>query len=173
MSSQFSLKICEMATSLETIETFAISSPVDFRRIWSWSRRWRNGRRRGFRKWLIHERFFAAYIGFKDGFGAEAGVFECLNWWVKDENINFYGPRHCTYCFWTKYVLMYFFNLLPTLCTYFHVYLIDGAARIFPTSHAATENQTNVSSATPLFEGFKQGCFTDWATAAMALLMCL
>ena len=40
----------------------------------------------------------------------------------------------------------YFFHLLPKPRTYFYVQLIDGAARIFPTSNAATGNQTHVSS---------------------------
>ena len=39
-----------------------------------------------------------------------------------------------------------FFHLLPKLRTYFYVCLIDGSARIFPTSYATTGNRTHVSS---------------------------
>ena len=59
-----------------------------------------------------------------------------------------------------------FFHLLPKPHTYFYVRLIDGAARIFPTSYAATGNQTHVSSVAPLVRDLNPGRFTDWATAA-------
>ena len=44
--------------------------------------------------------------------------------------------------FWT--------HLFPKPCTYFYVRLIDGVARIFPTSFALTGNWTRVSSVAPL-----------------------
>ena len=61
-----------------------------------------------------------------------------------------------------------FFLLLPKTRTYFCVRLIDGTARIFPTSYAATEIQTHVSSVAPLLRDLNPGRFTDWATAAAA-----
>ena len=42
-----------------------------------------------------------------------------------------------------------FFHLLPKPGTYFYVHLMDGAARIFPYSYAATGNQTHVSRVAP------------------------
>ena len=41
---------------------------------------------------------------------------------------------------WPTKVNDYFFHLLPKLRTYFYVRLIDGAARIFPTSNTMTWN---------------------------------
>ena len=54
-----------------------------------------------------------------------------------------------------------FFHLLPKLRTYFYVGLIDGAARIFPTSYAATGNRTHASSVAPLLRDLNPGRFTD------------
>ena len=42
-----------------------------------------------------------------------------------------------------------FSHLLPKPRTYVYVRLIDGAARIFPNSYAATGNQTHVSRVAP------------------------
>ena len=40
----------------------------------------------------------------------------------------------------------YFFHLLPKPHSYFYVYLINGVARIFPSSYDATRNWTHISS---------------------------
>ena len=42
------------------------------------------------------------------------------------------------------------FHLLTKPCTYFHVRLTDGAARIISTSYAATGNRNHISSVAPL-----------------------
>ena len=55
----------------------------------------------------------------------------------------------------------FFSHLLPKPPTYFYVHLIDGAARIFPNSYAATGNRTHVSSVAHLLRDFNPGCFTD------------
>ena len=52
--------------------------------------------------------------------------------------------------FYSSFIL--FSIYFPKLRTYFYVHLMDGAARIFPSSYAATENQTHVRSVA-LFEG--------------------
>ena len=52
----------------------------------------------------------------------------------------------------------FFSRLLPKPQTYFYVHLINGEARIFPNSYAATGNQTQVISVAPLFA---PGHFTD------------
>ena len=40
-------------------------------------------------------------------------------------------------------------NVFPELLTYFHAHLIDGMARIFPTSRAVTRIGTHISSVAP------------------------
>ena len=45
--------------------------------------------------------------------------------------------------------------------TYFYIFLVDGVARIFPTSCATTGNQTQVSSVAPLVRDPHPGRFTD------------
>ena len=42
-----------------------------------------------------------------------------------------------------------FFHLLPKPCTYFHVHLIEGTARNFPSSYTLTGNRTHVSVVAP------------------------
>ena len=61
-----------------------------------------------------------------------------------------------------------FFHPLPKPRTYIYVRLIDGTARIFPNSYAATGNWTHISSVAPLSRDLNLGCFTNWATAAAA-----
>ena len=61
-----------------------------------------------------------------------------------------------------------FSHLLPKLCTYFNVCLIDSATRIFSTSYAATRNWTKVRSVAPILRDLNPGRFTDWAATAMA-----
>ena len=51
-----------------------------------------------------------------------------------------------------------FSRLLPKPCTCFYVCLIDGAARIFPYSYAATGIRTHVA---PLLRDLNPVCFTD------------
>ena len=46
---------------------------------------------------------------------------------------------------------------------------IDGAAMIFPTSYAATGNQTIISSVEPLLRDLKAGRFSGCATMAAAI----
>ena len=67
-----------------------------------------------------------------------------------------------------KSQLRRFFHLLPKLRTYFYVCLIDGSARIFPTSYAATGNWTHISSVAPLLRDLNPRRFIDWAAAAAA-----
>ena len=62
-----------------------------------------------------------------------------------------------------------FFHPLPKTRTYFYGRLIDGAARIFPTSNAATGNWTHISSVAPTLKDFNPRCFIDWATVAVAV----
>ena len=45
--------------------------------------------------------------------------------------------------------------------TFFHVHLIDGTARIFSTSRAATGNQTHVSSVAPHLRDLHPARFSD------------
>ena len=72
----------------------------------------------------------------------------------------------------TVVVTHVFFHLPPKLGTNFYVRLIDGAARIFPTSHATTGNQTHVSSVAPLLRDINPVRFSDLATAAVASMTC-
>ena len=53
------------------------------------------------------------------------------------------------------------FDLLPKPRIYFYVCLIDGATKIFPTSYAASGNQTQVSSVPPLLRDLNPGSVTD------------
>ena len=48
-----------------------------------------------------------------------------------------------------NFLVWHFFHLHPKPRTYFHVCLLDGTAMIFPTSDAATRNQTHISSLAP------------------------
>ena len=66
------------------------------------------------------------------------------------------------------HTFIYFFHLLPQ--TYSCVHLKSRLARIYPTSNAATGNQTHVSSVVPLLWDLNPECFTDWATKATAKL---
>ena len=61
-----------------------------------------------------------------------------------------------------------FFHLLPKRGTNFYVCLIEGAARVFPTSYAPTGNWTHISSVAPLLRDLKPGHFSDWATVVAA-----
>ena len=56
---------------------------------------------------------------------------------------------------------IFYLNLDKFFPTYFNVSLIAGAARIFPTSNAATGSQTHVSSVAPLLRDLNPGPFTD------------
>ena len=75
-------------------------------------------------------------------------------------------------CFW-QLSRSFLHHLLPRQRTFFNVCLIDGAARIFPNSCAPCWNQIHISSVAPLLRDLNQGCFTDWATAAMAKFLAL
>ena len=68
-----------------------------------------------------------------------------------------------------KFFLIYF----PKARSYCFVRLIDGAARIFPTSYAVTRNRAQASSVAPVLRAINPGRFTDLATAAAATYNCL
>ena len=60
-----------------------------------------------------------------------------------------------------NYLVYFFSHLLPKPRTYFYVCLIDGTARIFPTSYAATKNRIHISSVEPLLKDLNPGHYTD------------
>ena len=54
-----------------------------------------------------------------------------------------------------------FFHLIPKLCTYCYVPLMDVMARFFPNSYAATGNETRITSVAPLLRDLNPGRFID------------
>ena len=75
--------------------------------------------------------------------------------------------------FWAKCLfLLFFVHLLPKLRTYFHICLIDGAARIFSYLICCDwESNSRQLSCTSLRD-LNSGRFTSWATAAVAFCCC-
>ena len=54
-----------------------------------------------------------------------------------------------------------FFSSTSQTRSYFYAGLIDGAARIFPTSYAATGNCAHACTVEPLLRGLNPGRFSD------------
>ena len=117
---------------------------------------------------------------FKKHFIISSHFFSKPDIFVSSKNVFFSKGRFFLWflLLWSKtwtLVLFIFFSLalflylIPKLRTYFNVCLIDGAARIFPSSYSATGNQTHGSSVAHLsLRDLSKGSFIDWATAAAA-----